>query len=241
VVITWDDAQGETGYSIDIANQLGGRLDADVTSYTWENVPCGMSASVLLIAWGADGAEMGRLTTTVDTPACGAQSQTVTLQSLPAEDGHAVGRDAGQSANLSGNIPVGDSDQNRGLQGFFSFDISGIPQGATLQEVNLDLSNFQRQGQPLNSLGQWRIYAYDYGELGPEDFNTDWNADGSFVTSDSAPGVFQPIRRVQNLVNNGATRFRIRVQFRNATDDDSQADVFIFREGSPALTITYVP
>jgi hypothetical protein len=66
----WDDAGGEASYTLMLGSESV-TLDADTTSYQWENPPCGISVGVTLIARAAGGAEIGRAELfDVNTPEC---------------------------------------------------------------------------------------------------------------------------------------------------------------------------
>jgi hypothetical protein len=240
VVITWRDASNEASYVLMLGEIQSLNLPADTDSYIWENPPCSQLVTIVLISRNADGAELTRLQTAVGTPLCPAQPQTVTLQSLPAEDGYVRGVTGGESIKLNGNVEVGDGTENRAKQGFFSFDISGIPQGATIQSATLDLSNNQVKGDPFTTLGAFGVYYVQYGDLDAGDYVAGWPP-GRATTLNGPPTVLNPSHSLQQLVNDGSPRFQIRLQFQYISDNDSQADGLVFPEGGPALTITYVP
>ena len=165
---------------------------------------------------------------------------TVTLQSLPAEDGYVRGVTGGESISLNGDVRVGDGKQNQGQQAFFSFDISGIPQGATIQEAALDLSNHTSVHDPFVTLELLGVYFVQYGALDTGDYVAGWPT-GRAASLSSSPTILNPIHNLQQLVNEGAARFQVRLQFQGITDNDDQVDALVFPEGGPALTITYVP
>ena len=237
LTFAWDDANGEADYILMLGNDSVS-LSADTTSYTWEDPPCGTTVEIVLIARDSAGAEIGRATLGgVNTPDCSAQPQTVTLQSLPAEDGYVRGLGNGESVNLEGDIKVGDGKQNNQQQAFLSFDLSAIPQGATIQEATLDLSNNVVDGEPFAALGVLRAYKQLYETLDTGDFVPGFPA--GFAEWSGSPGAADVTEQVQRSVNNGASRFQVRLQFQNKTDNDDTGDRLRFPEGGPALTITY--
>jgi hypothetical protein len=69
VVFTWTDGVGESGYVLSFLTESLS-FGPDVVVYTWESAPCGQSIVATLIARDANIAEIGRLTVTVNTPAC---------------------------------------------------------------------------------------------------------------------------------------------------------------------------
>jgi hypothetical protein len=240
VVITWLDASNEDSYILMLGEQQSLNLPADTDSYVWENPPCGQSVLVTLISRDASGAEISRLQITANMPACQAQPQTVTLQSLPAEDGYVRGTASGEGVSLEGDVKVGDGTQNGKWVAFLSFDISGIPQGATIQAATLDLNNHTVKGEPFATLGPLGIYFVQYGTLDVADYVADWPA-GRAATLTGPPTVLNPANHLQQLVNAGDARFQVRLQFQYITDNDGQVDALLFPEGSPALTVTYLP
>jgi hypothetical protein len=236
LTFAWDDAVGEADYLLMLGSDSV-PLGTDTASYVWENPPCGQTVAVTLIARAAGGAEIGRVTLSdVNTPAC-PQAQTVTLQSLPAEDGYVRGVTGGESVALNGEVNVGDGTQNRAQQAFFSFDISGIPAGAIIQSATLDLSNHTVRGNPFERLGALAAYYVQYGELDVGDYVAGWPH--GRITLSGPPTVLNPAHDLQLLVNARAPRFQIRLQFEAITDNDSHADELVFPEGGPALTVTY--
>jgi hypothetical protein len=233
----WDDASGEAGYIL-MPGSDSVSLGADTTSYTWENPPCGTTAEITLIASDAGGAEIGRVSLSgVNTPAC-PQAQTVTLQSLPAEDGYVRGVTSGEGVTLNGEINVGDGPQDRARQGFFSFDISTIPAGAIIQSATLDLSNHTVKSDPFTTLGSFGVYFVQYGDLDASDYVAGWPP-GRATTLNSPPGILNPAHELQPLVDTRTPRFQCRLQFQYISDSDGQADGLTFPEGGPSLTVTY--
>jgi len=88
-------------------------------------------------------------------------TETVTLFSIAAEDGQVM-QDG--STNIYPN--VGDRGTDEAIQAFLSFDISGIPAGATIKSASLDLSTGDELGDPFGGLGLMRVYNDQYGNLG---------------------------------------------------------------------------
>lgn len=129
-------------------------------------------------------------------------------------------------------------------QAFLSFDISGIPAGATIQSASLDLSIGDELGDPFAGLGLMRVYNDQYGNLGAEDFTPDFLT-GAIYTDASRPVApfVSPddsatmVGAIQAQVDAGAPRFQVRIQFQKYTDGDWQPDCLDF--GEPTLVITY--
>lgn len=165
--------------------------------------------------------------------------QTVTLYSIAAEDGNA--RQGGITVDYFALI-VGDDINNQPAQAFLSFDISGIPSDAIVGSASLDLSGVSEIGQPFAALGLLRVYNDQYGSLYPDDFT------GHFFTghmgSYSLPSsLMEPLNdsaltsAVQTKVNDGESRFQVRLQFEKHSNYDSKTDVLTFTV--PELVVTY--
>jgi len=140
-------------------------------------------------------------------------------------------------------VSAGDSLSNEGIEAFLSFDLSGIPANATIQSASLELiGGGSVRGNPFAALGCLRAYVHNYGSVDAGDFVAP-GATGAFAKwcnagelsvnySDSLV-----VSAVQSAV--GTTRFRIRLQFRDAlTDGDATIDDVLII--SPVvLTVTY--
>ncbi len=129
-------------------------------------------------------------------------------------------------------IYVGDDNNNIGLQGFVTFDMSGIPSDATISNVIVDLSNHaSTYGDPFGSLGCLRAYVDNYGTLGGSDYydgtasgaigrwcsQNDIDNPGAGLTSDFKAAVQDSV---------GESRFQIRLQFnQDETDSDNNNDM----------------
>ncbi|MBV6395889.1 MAG: hypothetical protein HFACDABA_01476 [Anaerolineales bacterium] len=164
---------------------------------------------------------------------------TFNLPYLAAESGLALSSGGINNATVA----VGDSIGNEGVEAFLSFDISGIPANATIQTASLELiGGGHVRGNPFASLGCLRAYVHNYGSLDAGDFVAPgatgafakWCSAGELSVSYSDSLV---VSAVQSAV--GTTRFRIRLQFRDAlTDSDATIDDVLII--SPVvLTVTY--
>jgi hypothetical protein len=65
---------------------------------------------------------------------------------------------------------AGDTSNSVGLQGFVTFNVSGIPNGSTIISAKLAPVSFDTLGDPFGSLGCLRAYVHNYGTVGFEDF-----------------------------------------------------------------------
>jgi len=143
-------------------------------------------------------------------------------------------------------IYVGDDNSDFSLQAFISFDISDIPDHATINQVVVDFSDYdQVYGSPFSSLGCLRGYVDDYGSLSSGDFVD--NATGSSIirfcslpevnASDSNPDVADALQQAV-----GDNRFQMRLQFRDTdTDGNHDNDLMAWTSSHlPELIVTYV-
>lgn len=138
---------------------------------------------------------------------------------------------------------VGDTDANVSSQAFLSFDISGIPAGATIVDVQLDFSNYDMLGSPFD-LNCLRMFPQNYGALDSGDYFAGsplgavarWCNAGQLSTVSVAPDIKSTI---QSLV--GSSRAQFRAQFNDtATNSNGVADMV--RLGvNIKLIITYNP
>ena len=141
------------------------------------------------------------------------------------------------------SINVGDDATNVSFQGFVAFDISTIPDGATIKDVQLDLTDFDTLGQPWG-LGCLRLYKQNYGDLDATDYQAGpvLGASAKVCTKEDLKEVIdenEMITALQSQVGNNRVRFR--VQFNEqATDGDGVADMIRFSD-HVHLLITYIP
>ncbi len=138
---------------------------------------------------------------------------------------------------------AGDTDNNVGLQGFVTYDISGIPDNATILTAKFKIVDHDVLGDPFGNLGCLRAYVHNYNSVGYEDF-TAAGATGSFVRFCSEAEL--PSLTIQTMNSGGiaglqnalaSNTFQIRLQFKEKhTNGDGIADVF---RGEFKLAITY--
>lgn len=173
-----------------------------------------------------------------------------TATSVPAITQVTLNSIAGESASVRSDgtvlsqIPnAGDTNGDVGSQAFVSFDISGIPAGATLTEVKVDFSAYDTLGDPFGKLGCLRIYAQDYQPVDAGDY--------------TAPGAVSSLVRwcntgelntvtVENSVKSqiqsklGSTRFQVRIQFKDMhTNSDGVGDMVRVNNANIKLIVTY--
>jgi len=190
--------------------------------------------------------EVGTSTATAQVMVSSTPATTVQLYSIAAEDGQ-VGRDGYVS-----QVPlVGDMYSGSTIQAFFSFDISPIPQGATIQSASLDFSVPSAFGDPFGVLGRLYIYACKYTQLKASDFAGGMAMPGAlystntFITGPISSDAL--VDAIQTRVDEGSNRFQIRLQFErnqiyrgsSASTYYNLADYISFNPDGTKLTIEY--
>lgn len=139
---------------------------------------------------------------------------------------------------------AGDTANDVGLQGFVTFNVSGIPNGATILSAKLIAkAGHDTLGDPFGNLGCLRAYVHDYGSVGYEDFKPT-GATGAIVRFCNAGEVDNVsiqsmsstgIAGIQNAL--ASDLFQIRLQFKDDhTNGDNNADVF---RGTFKIVVTY--
>ena len=177
----------------------------------------------------------GGTTTATATVTVNPAEVTVTLPSIAAEDGHLRG-----DGTMNPYPNAGDSVANWIRVAFVSFDISGIPAGATIQEAKLDLRDHDILGDPFGDLGVFHVRDVQYGttlEWG------DVGVSGPDLWPLGAPpvGLRDVTAAVQGRLDEGRTRFQLKLIFTLGTDSGGDADVIRFNSAGVAVTVTYTP
>ncbi len=138
---------------------------------------------------------------------------------------------------------AGDTSNIVGLQGFITFNVSGIPNDATIISAKLAPVSFDTLGDPFGSLGCLRAYVHKYDTVGFEDFKPVGvvNAIVRFCNeaelNDSSEQEISEfgISGIQDALADNL--FQIRLQFKDMhTDGDVIADVF---RGTLKIIVTY--
>lgn len=165
----------------------------------------------------------------------------VTLVALLSESGYV--RSTG--APWAEYIYVGDDNNNIGIQGFVSFDISDIPDDAQIKSVEVDMSDHASlMGTPFDDLGCLKAYAHNYGTLDGGDYYTLGlpTAIGTWCDLDDldTPEVMSGFKTaLQNRV--GGNLFQFRLQFTDdATDEENDNDIVPYHTTyMPSITVRY--
>ena len=128
---------------------------------------------------------------------------------------------------------AGDTGNDVGLQGFVTFDVSGIPDGATIKSARLVTISHDVLGDPFGSLGCVRAFVHNYGNVSYSDF-TPAGAVGAVVRFCSEAELGTNSIQLMNSAGNAGIQsalasddFQIRLQFKDMhSDGDGVADVF---------------
>ncbi len=145
---------------------------------------------------------------------------------------------------VPGGVYVGDDSSDRGIQGFVTFDISRIPNNATITRVTLDLSRYEvPHGAPLPQLGCLSAFSHTYSTL----YGQYWTGDVplplqewcDFADLDTPVESVRMRNALQGKLNTNL--FQLRLQFADReTDGDARNDLLYWPDGSlPRLIVEY--
>jgi hypothetical protein len=162
-------------------------------------------------------------------------SKTITLTS---NDKGSVRSDA----TLNANPNTGDTDADVGSHAFLSFDISGIPASSTIEEVQVDFSDYDTLGDPFTSLGCLRAYQGSFFALDAGDYFVGAPL-GAILrwcdTSELSSVFFDDDVKASIQSELGNSTYELRLQFNeNETNSDGVADMARF--GDVELEVTYI-
>ncbi len=138
---------------------------------------------------------------------------------------------------------AGDTGNDVGLQGFVTFDVSSIPNGATIKSARLVTISHDVLGDPFGNLGCLRAYVDNYGSVGFEDFSpvgvtgalVRFCSEAQLADSNLQKMSSSGIAGIQNAL--ASDDFQIRLQYKDVhTNGDGIADVF---RGSFKIIVTY--
>jgi hypothetical protein len=167
-------------------------------------------------------------------------SYEVTLSAIVNESGYV--RSNGQVTQKY--IYAGDDTNNIMLQGFFSFDISGLPEDAIINSVIFDMSDHDTfLGAPLEDLDCLRVYIDDYGTLDSSDYFTGTPLGAIARYCSISEIIAEENEYLEEALQDkvGESRLQLRLQFRyTPTDNDFSNDVARWTASHlPKITIQY--
>jgi hypothetical protein len=169
-------------------------------------------------------------------------SKTITLPLVAAESGTVTSIGLVNPSALT----VGDNAANEGVEGFLSFDMSGLPSNAVIQSATLKLLTGDRGGQifgsPFTSLGCLRAFVQHFGTLDASDFVGPGatGAFGSWCNEENLSVEFAGSSLVAALhAELGNARFRFRLQFRDMLSDGNSSVDGLLLSSPITLTVTY--
>jgi len=269
---------GDTLVEIQIRN--AGTAAAGAFAWEWQAgsstpfnsmVPGGLAAGAstsVSLTWRPDSAYAGLVTTArADTGNAVAESDeannelqltvkvvasstTVVLLGEPSLDGYVTG---GRGAYSAGEIRAGNEggDVHRG---FLSFDLQGIPGGATVESASLRFYQVNITGQPYRKLGGLMLTPVDCGaSLDISDFDTPGLGGVVLLGKKNRPGSWFDVQSadivplIDGARSAGRAWLQLRLQFATETDGDGEPDYVQVEAGDnslgtgnvPELTITY--
>lgn len=146
-------------------------------------------------------------------------------------------------ATTGAGAHAGDTGSNVSVQAFVSFNISSIPNGATIDEVQVDFSNYTTDSNPFATMGCLTANYGVYFPLDALDFSlTASNVDMEWCSKTELSTVFvsdDMKARLQDAVDNGDTTFEYRLFFTGGpTDSDNTADLVRFLDLSLIIDYT---
>jgi hypothetical protein len=127
-----------------------------------------------------------------------------------------IAAESGHDGVVGPDVMVGATSWLVAIQGFLSFDISMIPKDAIIKSVSLDLTAGNVFGSPFTTMGQLYICNQKFGNLDSNDFvlGPPTGVMYSVAQMPTSPvSSSSMVAAVQNQVDNGGTRFQIRLQF----------------------------
>ncbi len=153
---------------------------------------------------------------------------------LPRKENEGGYIEYGGSTNAGGNIFAGDSSSDLPCSGFVSFDITGIA-GRTVESATLTFSGASISGDPLEFLDTLWINSLDWGAepINQDDFMLAGVAIANYNSAEISCNVSKLKEELQKAINDGRSRFQIRIHFGGAyTDNDGQEDGWGYSQGN---------
>ena len=170
--------------------------------------------------------------------------QQSTSLNLPRKEGEGGYIEFGGGTFIGGDIYAGDTSNNKPCSGFISFDISGLG-GSTVETASLTFSDVTELGAPLYFPNfPNRMLNINVLDWGAEPITqNDFKLVGIFVASYDYPNITCNVSKLkdelQKAINEGKSRFQIRIHFSGPyTDDDSKNDGWRYLQSNVNLNVT---
>lgn len=183
--------------------------------------------------------DAGAVSTTVQVVVISAtQLRRVELYSIVNEEGQVR-----QDGYVGEEPQVGDMKNGMSMQAFLSFDVSMIPEGATIKAAYLDLTASSVFGEPFRNLGLLHVYECQYSILRSKDFVVGPAGIAplysfKFFTDEPVTSSLL-VSAIQERVKEGSQRFQLRFQFDKPYFYNNQGDYVTFWKGKTKLVIEY--
>jgi len=161
---------------------------------------------------------------------------------VPKKEGEGGYVEFGGATHIGANIYAGDSAGNKPCGGFVSFDISNLG-GSTVESASLTFSSAQVSGDPLSFFYPLKINVLDWGaeSITQGDFELVGIFIASYDSSNITCSVSKLKEELQNAINEGKSRFQIRIRFSGPfTDDDGRADGWEYSQSNVNLKATVI-
>ena len=180
---------------------------------------------------------------------------TVTLQSDPALDGYRGSSGGGGTGQdiIAGNGGQPGPAGEKVWRGFMSFDLTGIPGGASIEGAELRFFQAKVEGDPYQKLGNLILEHVNYGSnLGRAAYDTP-SLGSAALAQQPSPGTWyivadRPIAGwIGQDLSAGRDRFQVRLRWAQETDGDNVEDYASVEPGNnyfgtgnvPVLVVTY--
>jgi hypothetical protein len=179
------------------------------------------------------------------------------LRSEAALDGFLLNDGTGSNSQdiIVGNGRIVEPTGELVSRGFLSFDLSGIPGEAAIEGIELRFYQNAIQGEPYEKLSNLVLEQIDYGSSLEFDAYDLPALDSAGLARLPSPESWYVLSDplitswVQSTLENGRTRFQLRLRFTEETDGDGEEDWVSIEPGggllsspnAPQLIITYRP
>jgi hypothetical protein len=186
-----------------------------------------------------------------------AEPVTVTLTSEKALDGYRLNDGTGSNSKeiLVGNGELANPTGELVARGFMSFDLSGIPAGATIESAELRFYQKEIQGNPYEKLGNLVLEHVYYGASFDDSAYSTPALSAAVLDMETLPQAWYILSDptivtwVQSSLQTGLSHQQFRLQFSQETDGDGQEDWIAIQGGggilgsrdAPQLIVTYIP